>query len=116
MSLESDLMSVPVDNYFEHLSDRTFWLLLSVTVTTDGSTGVHMAQYSQRHMAKYKGFAVDLIWGSPRPVSQSSRLLSHNSRLLSRYRTAKTKVEKHTPRPAQNTKKYQNRPNNGGER
>ena len=60
-------------------------------------------------------FAVDLHWGSPR-VSQSSRLLSKGSWLLSRYRTESTKIEEFTPRAAQNTKNYRNRSNNGGER
>ena len=49
-------------------------------------------------------------------ASQSSRLLSHSSRLLSRYRVESPKIEKFTPRRAQNTKNHQKRSNNGGER
>ena len=48
-------------------------------------------------------------------IPAGRRLLSHNSRLLSRYRTGNTKVEKSRLRPVQNIKKYQNRSSNGGE-
>ena len=57
-------------------------------------------------------FEILITWSH---LSQS-RLLSHSSRLLSRYRTENTKIEKFTQRSVQNTKKYQNRPSNGGER
>ena len=54
-------------------------------------------------------------WGSPRLVSQSSRPLSHSSRLLSRYRTGNNKIEKFRSRAVQNIQNYQKRSSNDGE-
>ena len=49
-------------------------------------------------------------------LSRNRRLLSHSSRLLSRYRTESIKIVKFTSRPAKISKNNQNRFNNGGER